>query len=133
MRSARTAVAVVLAAVVTACGSSSHGAAPSPSDQSPGQNHNASDIAFARSMVAHHEQAIDMAQMVPTNTKSQGMVALANHITNIEAPEIQALRVFLMQWQDAGADDASGRPGVPLPGTIDDATMNQLRRMTGPD
>ena len=134
MRSARSALAAVFAAVVVAaCGSPSHGAAPSATDQSAGQTHNANDIAFARSMIPHHEQAIDMAQMVPTNTKSQGMVALANHITNSEAPEIQAFRVFLMQWQDAGSDDASGHSGVPLPGTIEGATMDKLRSINGPD
>ncbi|HZQ32017.1 MAG TPA: DUF305 domain-containing protein [Mycobacterium sp.] len=132
MRSARSALVAAFAAlltvgVLTACGSSDHHAAPSTSDQSTEQSHNANDFAFAHSMVPHHEQAIEMAQMVPTNTKNQKMVLIANRIIATEAPEIQALRVWLMQWPDTQGNNPFSQSA---PGTVDPATMNRLHSLS---
>jgi uncharacterized protein (DUF305 family) len=39
-------------------------------------------------MVPHHEQAVEMSQMVPANTTNPDMVALGNKIITAQVPEI---------------------------------------------
>ncbi len=126
------------AGMLTACGGSSdRSPAPASPDQSSEQaNHNADDIAFARNMIPHHEQAVQMAQMVPTNTTNPRVNALANQIITTQAPGIQAFRTFLMQWQDVEGRDSTSTAGgqdIPMVGMVEAATMSRLQSLTGPD
>ena len=138
MRSATARIAAVFAVpltvgMLTACGGSSdrHGP-PSSTDQSSEQaDHNAEDIAFARNMIPHHQQAVQMAQMVPTNTTNPRVIALADRIITTQAPDIQAFRTFLMQWQDVQGHDAPGTDSSGV-GMVDQATMDKLQSLTGP-
>jgi uncharacterized protein (DUF305 family) len=138
MRSATVRIAAVFAVPLTAtmlsaCGGSPdrHGA-PSSTDQSSEQaDHNADDIAFARNMIPHHQQAVQMAQMVPTNTTNPRVIALADRIITTQAPGIQALRTFLMEWQDLQGHDAQGTDSTGV-GMVDQATMDKLQSLTGP-
>ncbi len=144
---ARARIAAVFAAVfavpltagmLTACGGpSDRPPAPSSPDQSSEQaDHNADDIAFARNMIPHHQQAVQMAQMVPTNTTNPRVNALADQIITNEAPGIQAFRTFLMQWQDVEGRDSTSTAGgqdIPMAGMVEAATMSRLQSLTGPD
>jgi uncharacterized protein (DUF305 family) len=124
--------AVALAVgVVAACGHATEhrGAGSSTAQVSEPANRNAADIAFARNMVPHHKQAVQMAQMVPTNTTNQQVIALANQITTTQVPEIQAFTAWLMQWQDTqDSHDAEGRDSR---GMVDQATMGRLQSLKG--
>jgi uncharacterized protein (DUF305 family) len=142
MRSAAARIAAVFAVpltatMLTACGGSPdrHGA-PSSTDRSSGQadhnaDHNADDIAFARTMVPRHQQAVQMAQMVPTNTTNPQVITLADRIITTQAPDIQAFRTFLMQWQDVQGHDAPGTDSSGV-GMVDQATMDKLQSLAGP-
>jgi uncharacterized protein (DUF305 family) len=142
MRSATARIAAVFAVpltatMLTACGGSPdrHGA-PSSTDRSSGQadhnaDHNADDIAFARTMVPRHQQAVQMAQMVPTNTTNPQVITLADRIITTQAPDIQAFRTFLMHWQDVQGHDAPGTDSSGV-GMVDQATMDKLQSLTGP-
>jgi len=138
MRSATVRIAAVFAVPLTAtmlsgCGGSPdrHGA-PSSTDRSSGQaDHNADDIAFARTMIPRHQQAVQMAQMVPTNTTNPRVIALADRIITTQAPGIQAFRTFLMQWQDVQGHDAQGTDSTGV-GVVDQATVDKLQSLTGP-
>src|ERR1700732_4942246 len=139
MRSATARIAAVFAvpltvSMLTACGRSSdrHGAPCRPDQSSEQANHNADDIAFARNMIPHHQQAVQMAQMVPTNTTNPRVIGLASQIITTEAPGIQAFRTFLMQWQDVQGHDAGGQ-GIPMVGMVDQTTMDKLQSLTGPE
>jgi uncharacterized protein (DUF305 family) len=133
MRSIFSAVAAALLAVsvLSACGSSDHRPQPSAS-QSAEADHNAADVAFAGAMIPHHEQAVEMAQMVPTNTKSQKMVDLANQVIRSQTPEVQAFRGLLMQWQDGQDGGSASHGGMAMTGMVNQATMDRLRSLTGP-
>ena len=133
----RLVLAVVLAAgLLTACGGDSHPEADA--QQSTQQaDHNADDVAFARNMIPHHGQAVQMAQMVLTNTTNQEVTALANHITTTQLGEIQAFSAWLVQWpegqnSDSAGHDAAGH-GATMPGMVDAATMARLQSLTGAD
>ena len=130
--------AVMLAVgVLAACGNppEHRGAGSSSAQVSEAANHNAADIAFARNMVPHHKQAVQMAQIAPTNTTNQQIIALANQITTTQLPEIQAFTAWLMQWQDTqdtqDSHDAGSQDGRGLPGMVDQATMGRLQSLTG--
>jgi uncharacterized protein (DUF305 family) len=137
MRSTRIAFVAVAACAIglaSACTSPEHHAATTSSALGAEQaDHNADDIAFAQSMVPHHEQAIEMAQMVPTNTENQQLVGLANQVISTQVPEVQALRAWLMQWQDASGHDPAKHEGTPMAGMVSEATMDKLRTLHGAD
>ena len=131
-----TLIATVLIAVgvLTACGGSpNHSAAGSTANQtSEPADHNAADIAFARTMIPHHEQAVQMAQVVPTNTTNRQVIALANQVIATQVPEIQALRAKLMQWPETqDTHDARGHDSPAMPGMVDQATMDKLQSLRG--
>jgi uncharacterized protein (DUF305 family) len=138
MRSATARIAAVFAvllalSMLTACGGSAdrHGA-PSGTGQSSEQaDHNADDVAFAHNMIPHLEQAVQMAQMVPTNTTNPQVIALAGRITTTQGPLVQAFRAFLTQWQDVQGRDAAGQ-GIPMVGMVEATTMDKLQSLTGP-
>lgn len=140
MRSATARITAAFAALVvvgfsTGCGGppEHHGTGSSAEQRSESADHNADDVVFARNMIPHHEQAVQMAQMVPTNTANQQVIALANLIALTQAPEIQAFRAFLMQWQDPEGSDSAGHDshGVPMAGMVDQATLDKLQQLIG--
>jgi uncharacterized protein (DUF305 family) len=126
---------IVLAAgfLASCSGSEQHPATPSTQKSSEATDHNADDIAFSRNMVAHHQQAVQMAQMVPTNTSNQQVIALANQVIASEVPETQAFRAWLMQWEDSEGSDPAGQDShdVPMTGMVDKATMDKLQSVSG--
>ncbi|MGZ5379117.1 MAG: DUF305 domain-containing protein [Mycobacterium sp.] len=102
---------------------------------SPGFN--ADDHAFATNMIPHHEQAIELAAMAPEHSTDSELIALAAKISAEQEPEIKALRVFLVQWDENPDDNAShgdhggdGGHGT-MAGMVDDATMAKLQSLQG--
>lgn len=95
---------------------------------------NADDRAFAENMIPHHQQAIELSALVPERSTNPELIALANQITAAQQPEINALRVFLVQWDENPDDDASHGAGGhhgPMQGMVDDATMAKLQSLSG--
>jgi uncharacterized protein (DUF305 family) len=94
---------------------------------------NADDVAFATNMIPHHQQAVDMSALVPDRTTNQELIALAQRISSEQEPEIKALRVFLVQWNE-NPDDSSGgghESHGAMQGMVDDATMARLKSLNG--
>ena len=88
-------------------------------------------------MIAHHGQAIELAAMVPERSTNPELIALAAKISAEQEPEIKALRVFLVQWDENPDDDASqGEQGEhgghgAMAGMVDEATMAKLQSLRG--
>ncbi len=104
---------------------------------------NAADIAFATDMIPHHQQAVDMSALVPDRSTNPAVIALAQQISAAQEPEINTLKVFLVQWR-GGEDDSStpstdampgmdhsGHSGSSMSGMVDEATMAQLGTLKG--
>lgn len=95
-------------------------ATPSPSTAAGGgtqaQAHNDADVSFAQGMIPHHQQAIEMSDML---LSKQGIdprvVSLANQIKAAQGPEIQQLQGWLTEWGVATTSPApgGGMPGMP--------------------
>ncbi|GAC1401148.1 MAG: DUF305 domain-containing protein [Mycobacterium sp.] len=133
--------AVLLVSSCASAGSGGH-ADPAHSDQPviTGQPaaHNADDVAFVTNMIPHHQQAVDLSAMAPDRSTNPQLVALAKQISAAQQPEINVMKVFMVQWTDGAEDPMSPDPGHAghagaVPGMVDDATMTKLKSSSGAD
>lgn len=88
-------------------------ASPAPASPDAGDWFNADDVAFARGMVPHHEQAVTMSDVVLAKEDLDPRVAeLATQITEAQGPEIERLTGWLREWgSDVPAHDSHGSSG----------------------
>jgi len=141
----RAAAALAMVAVLSSCGSTNHDehAGHHPASASQSADHNAADVAFAQGMLPHHRQAVDMAAMVPSRTTNPDVRMMATHISWDQQAEILTMTGMLAQWGEPVATNhpehgGMTMPGMPgmvdgvMPGMVDDATMTQLKSLTGP-
>ncbi len=99
------ALAIAASFTLTAC---SGGAAPEePATTSEEQEQttalpddvNEADVAFTSGMIAHHEQAIEMSDIVLEKTGvDERVVTLAEEIKAAQGPEIEQLEAWLDEW-----------------------------------
>lgn len=122
-------VRIALATVLTALTLGSCGAPPRATDPSPSAAHNGDDVLFAQRMIPHHQQAVDMAAMVPSRTSNPTLRVVAVHIGTDQRAEISMLTDLLNRW---GAPTAAPGP-MSMAGMVDDATMNRLPSLSGPE
>jgi uncharacterized protein (DUF305 family) len=52
---------------------------------------NTADVTFAQDMVPHHEQAVEMAELVPDRSTNPQVIDLAQRIQAAQGPEIDTL------------------------------------------
>ena len=141
MRSTSTRIAAGIAAIVTVVAVSScskaenhsehtstSAAATAASDQIA--VHNDHDVMFAQMMIPHHQQAVQLAAMVPDRSTNPELVKLAATISGEQEPEINAMKALLVQW-DISPHAASDHAGMPMDGMVDDATMAKLGTLKG--
>jgi uncharacterized protein (DUF305 family) len=64
-----------------------------------GESHNQADVMFAMQMIPHHQQAIEMSDVVLNKEGIDPRVTeLANQIKAAQGPEIQQMQGWLNQW-----------------------------------
>jgi uncharacterized protein (DUF305 family) len=117
--------AVVTAAVVSSCGQ------PAPTADAQSTKHNASDVTFAQKMIPHHQQALDMAAMVPSRTTNRKLIIMAKDIEQDQQAQIDTLQGLLEQWGEQDAPDHMGHDGMGMDGMVDAATMDKLPTLKG--
>ncbi len=136
-------VAAVLAAVAAALflSSCSSPASDGHTDHDPTEapvitgapaGFNADDVAFATNMIPHHQQAVEMSALVPDRSTDPELIALAEQISAAQQPEIETMKVFLVQWNE-NPDTATGHDGhgATMQGMVDEATMTKLESLNG--
>ena len=114
-----------MAFVAAACGSDDDPAVEAGTGGEAGSStpeHNDADVSFAQNMIVHHQQAIEMSDMVIEKGENPDVKALAERIKGAQTPEIEILRTWLEEWgeEETPSDDA-GHGGMDMGG--DDATM----------
>jgi len=134
MKKLLTLLLLLLALVSAACGSDDDPTVDSGDDAagSGAMEHNDADVAFAQGMSPHHEQAIEMAEMVLKRGDDPEVKALAEDIKAAQGPEIETLRGWLEDWGeeesgDAGHGDMGGDDGM----MMRDDEMEQLENASG--
>ncbi|MFK0255109.1 DUF305 domain-containing protein [Streptomyces sp. NPDC090445] len=157
VRRTATAVAVSAAAVLAlaACGgnggtgsgnsSAGHGAhegatasaapsAPASAPAAQGQ-HNAADTAFAKGMIPHHRQAVEMADLASTRAENAEVKKLAAEIKKAQDPEIKTLSGWLTSWGEQvpaeGAMDHSAHGTAGMTGMMNAQEMDRLKNASG--
>jgi uncharacterized protein (DUF305 family) len=137
-----TASALLAAALVlTACGngddtagsSGGHGAGHSSSDstsEQAGEQVNEADIAFLTGMTPHHEQAVEMSEIVLAANPPAEVAEIATQIQNAQDPEIEQMNAML---EDLGEspDAHGGAHGSGHGGMMSDEYMQELKAATG--
>ena len=141
-RTAAVAAAGAAALVLAACGGNGDSSAghdghtsksPSASASASQGQHNAADVAFAKGMIPHHRQAVEMADLAPSRAESAEVKKLAEDIKKAQDPEIKTLSGWLTSWGEEvpteGAMDhsAHGADG----GMMTPEEMDQLKNSSG--
>ena len=81
--------------------------------------HNGADVMFAQGMIPHHQQAIEMSDMILAKQGiDPAVVSLANDIKDAQGPEIEQMQGWLQEWGMASAPmpGPAGMPGHDMPG-----------------
>lgn len=136
MNTIRTAAAVLLlGAVVTLGGCAAPGNPPMPG-MGPGgasldSDTNAADVMFTQMMIPHHEQAIEMADLILGKDQiGTDIRDLAEDIKAAQQPEIDQMATWLNEW---GMDmsDLNGDHGGHGGGMMSDSDMAALEDAVG--
>lgn len=127
----------VLAVAAIGCSSSSK------SSSSGSSTFNAADVTFAQSMVPHHKQAVEMADMAIAKSKNAQILDLARRIKAAQDPEITKMEAWLKQWGQSSkthtsmgsgmhADSSSSTESAAMgDGMMSTKEMSQLGAATG--
>lgn len=146
----RTALAVTAGAaalVLTACGSDDGGhdmgsmnsdSSPSASASAKAGDHNDQDVSFAKEMIQHHRQAVEMADLAADGASSQEVKELATKIKGAQDPEIKTMSGWLTSWGEEVPEDMSGMEGhdmgdmsSDMPGMMSSEDMDKLEKASG--
>jgi uncharacterized protein (DUF305 family) len=68
------------------------------------------DKAFLEMMIAHHQGAIDMANLAPTRAKHEEIKTLSQEIITAQKKEISDMQQWLMEWGYMTSDNSM--PGM---------------------
>ncbi|MFF3305471.1 DUF305 domain-containing protein [Streptomyces sp. NPDC002908] len=141
----RTALVVAAGAaslVLAACGSGDdtsgghdgHGSSSSASSSAPASRsqHNSADVAFAKGMIPHHRQAVEMADLAPDRAESAEVKKLAGEIKKAQDPEIKTLSGWLTSWgEQVPAEGAMDHSMHGSGGMMTAEEMDSLEKASG--
>lgn len=138
------AAALASVLVLSACGngnddtastgsSGEHGGGHSSStDDSESAEANGADIAFLKGMTPHHEQAVEMSEIVLAANPPAEVAAIATQIKEAQDPEIQQMNQMLETLGESPeAGGAGGAHGAGHGGMMSEADMAELKAATG--
>ncbi|WP_405539100.1 DUF305 domain-containing protein [Streptomyces sp. NBC_00075] len=95
----------------------------------PDDSPNSADLAYARMMIEHHSQAIEITELVPERAESAPVKRLAERIAAAQRPEIAAMQGWL---KDNGGDEkTTGHTHETMPGMATEAQLAKLRAAKG--
>ena len=120
---------------VSSVASSVASSASATPSAAPAAAHNQADVMFAHHMIAHHQQAIEMSDMI---LGKQGIdprvVELATQIKAAQGPEVEQMQGWLNQWGAPTMPGMSGMPGMDDMGgmgMMSDSDMDALKNADG--
>lgn len=96
-------------------------------DDSP----NSADFSYARMMIEHHTQAVEMTALVPDRAESSRLKRLAERISAAQGPEIEAMRGWLKNHDGGERDARTGHDHAAMPGMATQAQLEKLRAAKG--
>ncbi|GGQ77159.1 lipoprotein [Couchioplanes caeruleus subsp. azureus] len=146
-RSLLAGAAVTATLVLSACGGDStssdsgmnHGGmtatSSAPVSASAGAStSNDADVTFAQSMIEHHRQAIEMAEMADGRAADAEVKDLATKVMAAQQPEIDTMTQWLTAWGKPTALPSMGGHGTDhssMPGMMSEKDMAKMRDAKG--
>ncbi|GAA5205526.1 DUF305 domain-containing protein [Streptomyces thinghirensis] len=94
-------------------------------DDSP----NSADVSYARMMIQHHAQALEMTELVPEQAESGQVEKLAERISAAQGPEITAMKGWLKNHGEK--ESGGGHDHASMPGMATEAQLEKLRAAKG--
>lgn len=93
----------------------------------------AADVAFAKGMIPHHRQAVEMAGLAQTRAESAEVEKLAAEIKKAQDPEIGTLSGWLTAWGEEVPEEGldAGHGGHSMAGTMTPEEMDELEKASG--
>jgi uncharacterized protein (DUF305 family) len=134
---AATAVITALAGLA-ACGNNEDQTSSSTSSDQSGAAFNDADVTFATSMIPHHQQALEMVDLMKGRTLDPAVQELATRIRAAQAPEIDTMSGWLNDWgkpvpaATGSGDDSHDMGGMDM-GSGDMPGMMSADELTGLD
>lgn len=117
---------------------SGHGQSTSASASPDASAHNDADVMFNQMMIPHHQQAVTMADLVPSRTENTQLRSLATQIKNAQQPEIDQMTARLKAWGVSTESDHSnmnhdgmGDMSSSMGGMMTDAQMTAMQQARG--
>jgi uncharacterized protein (DUF305 family) len=119
-----------------------------PTTAQGAEAHNDADVMFAQHMIPHHQQAIEMSDMLLAKQGTDPRVTeLAQQIKAAQGPEIEKMQGWLNQWGNPAMPSmpAGDMPGHDMPGMssapstsamagmMSEADMTALQNAQGPE
>ena len=116
-----------------------HGGAPRPATATPSAtgspatgSHNRADIRFAQMMIPHHQQAIEMSDLLLAKTDIDPDVSgLARQIKAAQGPEITLMAGWLAGWGQPAMPSTGHQMGGGMGGMMSRDDLDALERATG--
>ncbi|QHC57450.1 DUF305 domain-containing protein [Rathayibacter sp. VKM Ac-2760] len=109
--------------------SDSSSSAPASSSAAAAEDFNDQDVMFAQMMKPHHEQAVEMADMILAKDGISAEVTdLAAQIKDAQGPEISQLEEWITAW---GAEDSMSGMDHSMDGMMSDEDMSALESASG--
>ncbi|MEV5437558.1 DUF305 domain-containing protein [Streptomyces sp. NPDC052682] len=96
-------------------------------DDSP----NSADVSYARMMIEHHAQALEMTELAPGRAASAPVKRLAQRITAAQRPEIDAMKGWLKAHGKSEKAEGHGHDHAAMPGMASEAQLKKLRAAHG--
>lgn len=134
------AAAVALAAALTSCSGESEQATgfvtsadAASSEAAEAPVHGDADIAFAQTMIVHHEGAIEMAELAIKEAASPEVQDLALGIADAQGPEIDRMTAWLEEWGASPAHDGTDHAGMDMDGLDQAGAVAELEGLDGVD
>lgn len=125
--------ALTLTLGITGCSAASS-TAPSPSASASSSAIGAADVMFATMMIPHHQQAIQMADIIGDKTDVDPRVsALAERISQAQGPEIERMQGWLSAWGVASDADSADMGGMHhgMSGMLSEDDLARLKAAPG--
>jgi len=100
----------------------------------PDATWNDADVAFVQGMIPHHEQAVEMSDMMTGRTVSNSTAALAEQIRAAQTTEVALMQGFLAEW-GVELDPHAGHSGDHSmgEGMMSDEQLDELESAGGVD
>jgi uncharacterized protein (DUF305 family) len=118
-------------ALLTACGSGEETGVSTATQG--GSQHNDADMTFVSGMVPHHQEAVEMAELVESRTQRPELRGLADTIITTQNQEISLMQGWQRAWgqegEGGGMDHGSEGGGASMPGTMPKAHMDELTQL----